>query len=617
MKNEELIINSVGAGPVFAQKYRNKLNANDVGACIARPKENKNTANNVGAESISTQIKSSNAITLIALIITIIIMLILVGITLNLTLGEHGIFTTAKNASDEYSKQEAREKLELVLLDMQSEKVTNTEYNENEYLTKKIEENNMKVDGNTVTVGKWKFEIDRSVPKIAGNTEEEDKEIVKTGLIAWYDGIDNTESGHSYDVATWKDLSGNNAQGATINGATWTKDGLYFDGSNDWVNMNSILMPEENDFTIDIVMYQSVYHDNAFVLAQNSSGTSEGRTGLNISSGGISVDTYYFNNDYIQVDSKYKPKLTEKVNVSIVRNGNKFEIWINGEKKKEEILEKETKIYQNDTALGKWGLNNYGYFNGVIYSIKAYDKALNNQEIMKNYKVNNNRFNIEDKIGNREIVKTGLTAWYDGIDNTESGHSYDVAAWKDLSGNNEQGATINGATWTSNGLYFDGDDWVNMNSILMPEEENFTIDIVFSQNSIISNYVFAQSNSNANGRTGIAEADSNNGIQFHSLSSKDYMVLESEYIPKLTERVNVSIVRNGNKFELWINGEKKVEQENTYGKVLQANTILGKWGLENKYYYYGIIYSVKAYNRALNSNEITQNYTANKLRFNM
>ena len=49
-------------------------------------------------------------------------------------------------------------------------------------------------------------------------------------LIAWYDGINNTNDGHSYEVNTWTDLTGNNETGATLNGATWTEDGLLFDG---------------------------------------------------------------------------------------------------------------------------------------------------------------------------------------------------------------------------------------------------------------------------------------------------------------------------------------------------------------------------------------------------
>ncbi len=44
--------------------------------------------------------KEEKAITLIALIVTVILMLILAGVTLNFTIGERGIFNTAKSTKD-------------------------------------------------------------------------------------------------------------------------------------------------------------------------------------------------------------------------------------------------------------------------------------------------------------------------------------------------------------------------------------------------------------------------------------------------------------------------------------------------------------------------------------
>ena len=55
--------------------------------------------------------KNIKGITLIALVITIIVLLILAGVTINLTLGQNGIFKTAEQAGKEYSEAEAREKL--------------------------------------------------------------------------------------------------------------------------------------------------------------------------------------------------------------------------------------------------------------------------------------------------------------------------------------------------------------------------------------------------------------------------------------------------------------------------------------------------------------------------
>ena len=53
--------------------------------------------------------KSNKGITLIALVITIIVLLILAGVTINLTLGQNGIFTTAQRAAQNYTQAQNQE----------------------------------------------------------------------------------------------------------------------------------------------------------------------------------------------------------------------------------------------------------------------------------------------------------------------------------------------------------------------------------------------------------------------------------------------------------------------------------------------------------------------------
>lgn len=110
--------------------------------------------------------KSNKGITLIALIITIIVLLILAGIGISLTIGENGILNHTKQAKVKTEEEAAREKLELVLLDLQAKKYTDTAYNETTYIDTEITNNNMTVFEDIVFVDGWQFTIDRSVPKI-------------------------------------------------------------------------------------------------------------------------------------------------------------------------------------------------------------------------------------------------------------------------------------------------------------------------------------------------------------------------------------------------------------------------------------------------------------------
>ncbi len=75
-----------------------------VGASIARPFYEEITKNNI---------KNTHGITLIALVITIIILLIVAGITINLTLGEHGIIRMAEKAGENYINVAEQEKINL------------------------------------------------------------------------------------------------------------------------------------------------------------------------------------------------------------------------------------------------------------------------------------------------------------------------------------------------------------------------------------------------------------------------------------------------------------------------------------------------------------------------
>jgi len=57
--------------------------------------------------------KRNNAITLIALVITIVVLIILAGVAISLSLGENGIFNKAKFATEEYANEQAREEAEI------------------------------------------------------------------------------------------------------------------------------------------------------------------------------------------------------------------------------------------------------------------------------------------------------------------------------------------------------------------------------------------------------------------------------------------------------------------------------------------------------------------------
>ncbi len=113
---------------------------------------NSDTTNNLEVE---------NAITLISLVITIIILIILAGVGINLSLGENGLFNRAKYAKEKQNQINAREKLEITLLEAKTEKEVNSEYNNNSFLDNILKQNGISVNGNVVGVDNYKFILDR------------------------------------------------------------------------------------------------------------------------------------------------------------------------------------------------------------------------------------------------------------------------------------------------------------------------------------------------------------------------------------------------------------------------------------------------------------------------
>ena len=110
--------------------------------------------------------RKNKGITLVALVITVIILLILAGVSISVLGGENGLIKRAEQAKLTSEESNAREKLSLILMELQQEKVINSKYNENEYLDNYLISKQIVVNGNIVIVDGWQFQIDRSVPKI-------------------------------------------------------------------------------------------------------------------------------------------------------------------------------------------------------------------------------------------------------------------------------------------------------------------------------------------------------------------------------------------------------------------------------------------------------------------
>ncbi len=130
---EKIKSNDVGAdASVRLEKNQNnirtfvKSKSNVVGAdASVRPKQKH--INKITSNIPTSNIKfptSNTAITLIALIITIIVLLILAGVTLNMVMGDSGIFSKANQAKNKTEVAQYEEELRMCVLEIQTDEAT-------------------------------------------------------------------------------------------------------------------------------------------------------------------------------------------------------------------------------------------------------------------------------------------------------------------------------------------------------------------------------------------------------------------------------------------------------------------------------------------------------------
>ena len=243
------------------------------------------------------------------------------------------------------------------------------------------------------------------------NIQSEEKRIsaykdygyVKNGLMLHYDAIDNTRNGHNKKATTWEDLSGNENDGALQNfdENSWSKNYLTFDGINDWVKIKK--MNYEN-ITIEAVVEYNEKPENNEEMGIVS----------NLENGGCTLSNYAsegntpYNKFTINVNGTYYSRISDK---EIEKNGKymltgsydgtTMKFWENGIENQEEIIGS-IQNPNNNTIMVLGGNPsgsecNISYFNGKIYSIRIYDRALSDEEVEQNYKIDMQRFNTEEE----------------------------------------------------------------------------------------------------------------------------------------------------------------------------------------------------------------------------
>ena len=157
----------------------------------------------------TNELKSTKAITLIALVITIVVLLILAGISLSLIMGEGGILNRATDAAKTYSIASAQEKIELLVAEasydyLQKKYVNDESIDPNTYILNQLSSKVGSFEGCTLAIENNVLTLSKDGKTVTG--------IVGTdGAILWINGTgipvgiaieDSTHYGDYFDLGT-------------------------------------------------------------------------------------------------------------------------------------------------------------------------------------------------------------------------------------------------------------------------------------------------------------------------------------------------------------------------------------------------------------------------------
>ena len=236
-----------------------------------------------------------------------------------------------------------------------------------------------------------------SVVDTAGNTSNSKSvdlkyDYVSDGLLVYYDGENNTGTGHSATATTWRDLSGNNND-ATLNGfdntaeSGWHSNYLAFDGKNDFAEKTGIVVDGANG-TIEIVgKYLTEGKTDLYMLRSLASG---GRTyikGGYITKGNPTRDINFNTDNLYNLSSRVLKYYTEN---GTSYTFNYYNMEVSGE----------PQIYQsidngNYISIGSFVNTNWEQGPKMqVNAVRVYNRALTEDEIRQNYEIDKARFGI-------------------------------------------------------------------------------------------------------------------------------------------------------------------------------------------------------------------------------
>lgn len=229
---------------------------------------------------------------------------------------------------------------------------------------------------------------------------------ITDGLILHYDGIQNTRDGYNPNTTLWEDLSGNNNDGNFINSnntITYKENGYEFTNNSDYIETtNTLNLSTDPDVTIEIVYKWYGFQDGQTLAGLFTTSNFQAINGYSLigwfRSDGITLSTVNVRVTASAADIN-KINSSSFVKKSGTFNTNNVIIYNNAEEESFVSSANAATMNFQDATLQigrgwKFGTQNRT-LNGIIYSVRVYDRVLTEEEIKHNYEIDKVRFNLE------------------------------------------------------------------------------------------------------------------------------------------------------------------------------------------------------------------------------
>ena len=227
---------------------------------------------------------------------------------------------------------------------------------------------------------------------------------VQENLIGHYDSKNNTGSGYSSSAAQWTDLSGNNNHGILGSAVSWTTDGLQMVNS----TLSYVTIPLYNPTYVTLewvgVDNKDVNSEIDYLTNYNSGGCGISRA----STGNVINGAFYVGGTYQRVGGIAKI-LNEKAHFATTYDGYAARFYKNGELIDTQafsgkIVSQATTPFMLGGAPNASGGSRGCALVGMTYAARIYERALTSDEILQNYEVDKERFNMITTTASREIT---------------------------------------------------------------------------------------------------------------------------------------------------------------------------------------------------------------------